>query len=296
VSTPKRTLYALVSLMTLLWSVNYAVAKAALRSFPPLLLAPVRTSIAALLLLPIYWWWRRGAPVAHTPWSAREIGRLAALGVFGVAANQLCFALAMTMTSVAHASLIIATTPVQVLALAALRGQERFTPRKAAGMLVAAAGIALLNLSPGKADRGASAAGDLLVFLGALSFSLYTVASKEIAARHGSVTANTFSYAASAAVTLPLIFWQGRGFGWGAVPAAGWAAVLFMAIFPSVVCYLIFGYALSKLPASRVSAFSYTQPLIATLTGYVALGEPVTAAVALGGMLVLSGVWVTGRG
>lgn len=294
--TSKRTLYGLVLLMTFLWSINYVVAKIALRSFPPLLLAPVRTWMAAALLAPIYWWWQRGAEVAHTPWNAREIGLLSALGIFGVAANQLCFALGMARTSVAHASLIIATTPVQVLVLAALRGQERFTARKIAGMLAAAAGVAVLNLSPGKADRGASLAGDLFVFLGALSFSLYTVASKEIAARHGSVTANTFSYAASAVATLPLIFWQGRGFAWGAVPLSGWLTVVFMAVFPSVVCYLIFGYALSRLPASRVSVFSYTQPFIATLAGLAVLGEPVTPAVALGGLLVLSGVWVTGRG
>ncbi len=283
-------------LMTFLWSINYVVAKIALRSFPALLLAPIRTWMAAALLIPIFWWWQRDAEVAHTPWNAREIGLLSGLGVFGVAANQLFFALGMARTSVAHASLIVATSPVQVLILAAIRGQERFTARKIAGMLVAFAGIAALNLSPGKADRGASLLGDLFVIGGAFAFSLYAVASKEIAARHGSLTANTFSYAASAVATLPLILWQGRGFAWGAVSLSGWLTVAFMAVFPSVVCYLIFGYALSKLPASRVSVFSYTQPLIATLTGLAVLGEPVTPAVALGGLLVLSGVWVTGRG
>jgi drug/metabolite transporter (DMT)-like permease len=90
--------------------------------------------------------------------------------------------------------------------------------------------------------------------------------------------------------------WQGWGFDFGRVTTGGWLTLVYMAVFPSVVCYLIYYHALSKISASRVSAFSYSQPLIATLTGFVALGEPVTGAVALGGVLVLSGVWTTSRG
>jgi drug/metabolite transporter (DMT)-like permease len=69
-----------------------------------------------------------------------------------------------------------------------------------------------------------------------------------------------------------------------------------MAIFPSVLGYLIYCYALTKMPASRVSAFSYLQPLLATILAVPMLGEPVSGSLAGGGALILAGVYVTERG
>jgi DME family drug/metabolite transporter len=69
-----------------------------------------------------------------------------------------------------------------------------------------------------------------------------------------------------------------------------------MVLFPSVVCYLIFYYALRHMAASRLVALAYLQPLLATLMAIVLLGERVTPAVGAGGALVLAGVWVAERG
>jgi drug/metabolite transporter (DMT)-like permease len=159
--------------MTTIWGANYVVAKTALHHFPALLIGPLRAALAAALLAPAWLVvrWRRGGEDA---WTARELSYLGLLGVFGITLNQILFILGMARTSVAHAALIIATTPLQVMALAALRGQERITLRKAAGMLTAVAGVGILHMGDA-AGRGASLAGDLLVFLAAFCFSLYTV-------------------------------------------------------------------------------------------------------------------------
>jgi drug/metabolite transporter (DMT)-like permease len=58
---------------------------------------------------------------------------------------------------------------------------------------------------------------------------------------------------------------------------------------------LIYNYALTYMPASRASAASYLQPLGATLLAVVLLGESLTTALAIGGILVLTGVFVTER-
>ncbi len=294
--TPSREkLYGLISLMTLIWSINYVVAKVALRAFPALLIGPLRAAVAAVLLAPLYLWtrWRRNG---GDPWQRRELLTLAVLGVFGITLNQVFFVLGMNRTSVAHAALLIATTPLQVMLLAALRGQESITPRKACGMLTAVGGIAVLNLGPGRGPQGASFAGDLFVFLAAFSFSVYTVFSKEVTRRHDSVTVNSLGYFAGALAGAPLLLHQSAGFPYSRVPASGWWALAYMALLSSVLCYLIFYYALNHMAATRLAAFSYMQPVIAALAGLVLLGEPITAAVGLGGLLVLSGVWVTGRG
>lgn len=289
-----KALYALILLMTLIWGANYVVAKTALGHFPALLIGPLRAALAAVLLLPVYAAARARRP-RQEAWTVRELGLLGLLGVFGITLNQVFFILGMARTSVAHAALLIATTPLQVMALAGLRGQEPITVRKAAGMMTAVAGVGLLHAGDA-GGRGASLAGDGLVFLAALCFSLYTVFGKEITKRHDSLTVNALGYVAGALAGAPLLVYESLGFDYGRVAAAGWLALAYMTLLASILCYLIFYHALDHMPASRLAAFSYLQPVIAAATGFVFLHEPVTLPVAAGGALVLGGVWVTGRG
>jgi drug/metabolite transporter (DMT)-like permease len=58
---------------------------------------------------------------------------------------------------------------------------------------------------------------------------------------------------------------------------------------------LIYYYALTHIPASRVSAFSYLQPLLATVLAIPFLGETPSASMVTGGCLVLAGVFVAER-
>lgn len=286
-------LYALIGLMTFIWGINYVAAKISLRYFPPLLFAPLRTVFATAFLLPIYFLAKRRKPDS-APWTRREILTLAALGVVGITLNQVFFIIGISMTSVAHAALIISIGPVFVLILAALRGQEQLTGRKTAGMAVAILGVAALQFAPGR-STGASVKGDLLVLLASFLFAVFTIFGKEATLRHDAVTVNTIGYAAGALAGLPVLLWAARSFDFSSASAAGWGMLIYMALFPSVICYMIFYYALTRIDASRVAAFSYTQPVIASLTGLAVLAEPVTLPVAMGGAMVLSGVWLTGR-
>jgi drug/metabolite transporter (DMT)-like permease len=69
-----------------------------------------------------------------------------------------------------------------------------------------------------------------------------------------------------------------------------------MAVFPSVVWYLIYYYALTRVPASRVSAFSYLQPPLAAAMGVLFLGEHITTPLVAGGTVIFTGVVLTERG
>lgn len=277
--------------MVFFWSLNFVIAKVALREWPPMLLSCFRTTLAALFILPVYLWKAGRKPGT---WTRGELPALALLGLFGVALNQIFFVAGMSRTSVGHSALMIGLTPVMVLLLAAARGIEKLSVKKLAGMGVALAGIGVLNLSPAKAT-GASFAGDALVLAAAFTFALFTVGGKSVTKRHDSITVNTFAYIAGAVVLAPLGVWLGWNFPFSALSWKAWAALVYMAAFPSVLCYLIFYYALTYISATRVSAVSYIQPLLATFLGAMLLGEAVTSGLAMGGMLILAGVYISER-
>ena len=287
-------LYSLIAVMVVFWSLNFIVAKIALRTFPPLLLAGLRTTLAALLILPLYWWKRRRENVPEL-WGGGEGRSVVLIALFGVALNQVLFVLGLSRTSVAHSALVVAVSPVLVLLISGFLGHESVSRWKMLGMAIAVAGVAVLNLAPTKM-RGASILGDSLTFLAVLTFALYTVTSKQLAARHGALALTTFAYLGGALILAPVTLWLGWNFAFSATNLTGWLSVVFMAAFPSVLCYLIYAHALTTIPASRVSAFSYLQPLIAGAVAVPVLGEPITSALATGGALVLAGVCITERG
>jgi drug/metabolite transporter (DMT)-like permease len=287
-------LYILIVAMVMLWSANYIVVKVALREFPPLLLCGLRVSIAGLLMIPAYLWQNSAGA-----WGKRDLPVLLYLGLFGMTLNQLFFLLGLSRTSVVHSVLIISMTPIFVLLIATLMKQERITARKAAGMLIALSGVAILHALPSPNAAPAvrpSLLGDLFIFGAAVTFSWFTVMGKSVTLRHSGITVNTFGYVGGALALAPMTIYQSRNFAFSGVSPAGWTTLVYMALFPSVICYMIFYYALTRISASRVSAFSYLQPLITTLLAVIALRERVTLPMIAGGVVIFSGVCLAERG
>ncbi|MBC7926079.1 MAG: DMT family transporter [Bryobacteraceae bacterium] len=285
-------LYALILLMVLIWSANYVIGKFALREMPPLLVVGLRMLISGLAMLPIYFWNQRST--GNRGWTARDLPLILGLGLLGVGLNQLLFVVGLSRTTVAHASLMIGLTPILVLSFAALSGQERLSPLRILGMLCALGGIAVLQFGP-STDKIATPAGDVLVFLGGLTFAIFTIVGKATMGRVGGIVVNTCAYAGTGLAMLPLTIYLGRDFNFSAVTPAAWASLLYMAICPSVIAYLIYYHALSRIPASRLSTFTYLQPLLATGMAIPLLGEHPTAGLMTGGALILAGVFLAER-
>ena len=292
----RRILYALIFLMVAFWSGNYIVGKIALREFPPVLVAGLRIGFAGLMILPFGLRERfAGGSAGATPGAASTV-RLVLLGVFGVTLNQVFFIVGLSRTSVAHAAILIGLTPIQVLVLACLRGQERITAQRAVGMAIALAGVALLKAFEPEAAAGATWLGDLFTFLAGTFFAIFTVLGKEVAKLYSAVTVNAHAYVGGAVALAPVTLWEISRHSLAHISAGAWMAVLYMALFSSVIAYLIYYYALMHVSASRVSAFSYLQPVFATAMGAALLREHVGAPVIAGGLVILSGVYLVERG
>jgi drug/metabolite transporter (DMT)-like permease len=288
----KARLYFLLSLMLLFWSLNFTIGKVALREFPSMLLVGIRTSFAAAFTLPIYFWQCRGK---REVWkNTTDFWWLLTLGIFGVILNQLFYVVGLSLTSVAHAAIIVTLTPVTVLIFAALLKQEHFTLLKALGMTIAASGVLVIQLSKDQAS-GATPLGDGFCFLSVLGFAMFTVKSKQFTQRHSGLTAITVAYVGGAIALAPVTVWMGSRFDLARVSAAAWLSLIYMAVFSAVIAYLIYYYALTYLPASRVSAVSYLQPVVATLFAVIVLGERISTVLIIGGILVLTGVVITER-
>jgi len=298
-AAPSRAaIVASLAAIILIWAVNFVAVKVGVRYFPALTLAAFRVTLATLVMVPVY----LANPSARgLRFSGRDIWTFAYLGFFSVVMNQVGFTVGLRYTSVTHSAVIVGMGPVYALVLAVLMKLEKATRAKVLGMTIAFAGIAVLAADNVKSAHS-SLLGDAIVFCGSMGFALYVVLGKRVAGRYDSLTMTAFNHFAGGLLILPLAvrgWWALRVSGeLGRIAWQGWAAMVYMAVFASALAYLLYFWLLRYFEPSRLSAFTYALPVVATLMGIVWLGEPATWGQAVGGILALAGLyWVeAGRG
>ena len=288
-----RSGFVAAALAVIIWGTNYSIAKRALVEIDPFAVAFARAAAGVVFfgaLLAVRR--RRGSVVANL---AAGLRRALPLGLTGIFANQLFFMTGLHRTSAAHSAILIGLLPVFVLLLSSALHQERILAPRLAGILIAFAGVTLIALEHGVAFEAPSLAGDLLTMCGVLAFAGYTVWGKPVLKEYGPYDATALAFLTGGAliliVTLPAALRQD----WAAVTPGAAACLGFVVIFSTIVAYILYYEAVSRLEPSKVAAFMYLQPIVAAIVAYVFLGERFSAAFLAGGILVLGGVLIAER-
>jgi drug/metabolite transporter (DMT)-like permease len=290
-----------MAFLLFVWSLNYVVAKIGLRELPGLALGSFRLVTAGVVSLPAVFFLRAGRrQEIKVKLEASRSGKFGALwvvtylGFFGVVLNQGCYTVGLDYTSVSHSALIIACAPIFILAFSWGLRLEALTRRKAAGMALAFAGAAVAGLEQA-GSAGAGVSGDLLTLLAGIGLAFYTVLGKRPVAEYGALRLSLMTNIAGAILVLPIavreILVLARSGQLSTVGLEGWGAVIYMGVLASAVSYFVYFWVLRYMTPARLGAVSYLQPIGATLLGFVLLGEPVTRRVAIGGLLVIAGVY-----
>ncbi|ACG74163.1 protein of unknown function DUF6 transmembrane [Anaeromyxobacter sp. K] len=271
---------------------TYLAAKRALGELSPFEVALVRFGLSSLafgLLL-----WRRPVRVAR-----RDLLALLGLGVIAIPVNQGLFLAGMAWTTPGHAALLYALTPVFVFLIARVRLGERAGPAKLAGIALAFAGVVVVLLGRGVVGLHGSSrqlAGDLLILLAVVAWSVFAVAGKPYAQRYGAVGSTGVALVLGTLVYLPVGLVATDWSRLGALSATGWASLGYLVLLTSVVAYILYYWALSRAEASRVAIWSNLQPVLTALLAWAIAGERLTAPFVAGGAMVIAGVILTERG
>lgn len=280
-------------LVTVCWATNIIAGKEALTGFGPLALAQLRV-LGAALVFAIVFLASRGWPAARGL-TFREWMFMLLVAANGITLNQVFFIGGLARSSVSHTALIVALGPVMVLVLACLMRLESLTGLKFAGMLIAFSGVGVLTVDKAGNADGGHWIGDLILLAASAVFAYYTILVKEVATRFDALALNALTFAMGALLMVPFSARALLQASWTMLPARAWWGLAYMVVLGSVVPYLLFAWALTELAASRVAAFSYVQPVIATGLGIWLLAERLTAKVVVGGALILLGVYLTER-
>jgi len=294
-------LFVALVFLIFVWSLNYVVGKVGLREVPALALAAFRLVLAGVVSVPLLFFTPAGRTNEHkvTPEISKK-GRLQTLwtvtylGFLNAILNQGCYTVGLNYTSVSHSSVIIACAPIFILLFSWAMRIEPLTKGKIVGMALAFAGAVAVGVQAGSA--GAGVAGDLLSFVTGIGFALYTVLGKRAVAVYSALRLSLLSNIAGAVLVVPVAVWQFLALAHsgqlGRIGVDGWGSVVFMGVLASAVCYVLYFWLLRYMTPASLGSATYLQPVGATLLGLLLLGESINFRVAMGGLLVIAGVYV----
>jgi len=220
----------------------------------------------------------------------RDAIRLLVAGVVIVAGYHLSLNIGEESTASGIAALIVALSPALTMALAIAFGIERFSLRVAAGLAVAFAGVVVVvGLGSGEEFSLSGLKGPLIVLGAPLSFALYNVLLKPLFARYDLLALTATTSLVGTFALLPILAGSDLG-GIGSVAGGDVALILYLGIFSTLLGYIGWNIGLRAFGPTRAVTATYAIPALAVLFGAVTLEEPVTAWIAVGGLLIVGGV------
>ncbi|WP_425197137.1 DMT family transporter [Polaromonas sp.] len=248
-----------------------------------------------LFALPIFavmaWWASRGkAALTRKDW----------LGVLWLGFTGYYLASFLDFAGLAYITaslerLILYLNPTLVLLLGLVLYRRRISARQIIGMAISYSGVVLVFGHEITLLGPEAAWGALLVFLSAVSYALYLVYSGEMVKRLGALRLVGLATTVACLCCI-LQFLLLRPLGAAAVaPEVIWLSVLNATLCTAAPVLMVM-MAIERIGAGLAAQTGMVGPMSTILMGVLILGEPFTAWVAAGTVLVIAGIFVFSRG
>ena len=279
--------YARLLLLAAIWGAAFIFLRVAAPVMGPVWTPEVRVLLGGLAVLA---WLRFAGQDADL---LRHRRAYLVVGTVNIAIPFALFSYAAMHAPAGLLSIVNSTAPIFGIAWAAAFGDERVTARKAAGMALGIAGVALIA-RPGSAPADAQLDWAIVAVLGATcSYGVTGVLIKRFARDVAPRAMAAGNQLAAALVLLPLL---------PLLPPLGMpsalviANLLALALLASGVAFLLYFRLIADIGMTRALAVTYLIPLFGVLWGWLFLGETLPAAAFAGGALILAGTLLVTRG
>lgn len=182
------------------------------------------------------------------------------------------------------------SAPIFVVGLTWVLYQEKTPPFQLGGVLMAVAGAAVLSFETFDNPK-IFLNGFLFAFLSAIALAIYLSFAKKGVTEYG--LWNYFGKV-NLVAAISLLLWI-LLIGGTPISTTGLVYGLLLATVPGVMGHAAFQYSMSRVRSAIVSVSTLGEPLLGTIVAWLLLDQALTGAQVFGGLLILTGVYVTSR-
>jgi len=248
-----------------------------------------------LFALPIFlvmaWWASRSKP----PLSGRDWAGVIGLGFTGYYLSSFLDFLGLQYITASLERLILYLNPTLVMLLGWLLYRKTFRAVQLAGMAISYCGVILVFGHEVQLQGGQAALGTLLVFASAVTYAIYLVYSGELVQRLGSLRlVGLATSVACLCCLLQFVVLRPLGSALEVAPQVIWLSVLNATLCTALPVLMVM-MAIERIGPALSAQTGMVGPMSTILMGVLILGEPFTAWVAAGTVLVIAGIFVFSR-
>lgn len=280
----KAKLYASFAIVYVAWGSTFLAIRLGVQDLPPLLFAAGRSFLAGLLLLALALYRRETFPATRREWLIVALFGLVMIALSNGASTYSLKHLPSNEVALLNSSLALWLAGFGMLGP---KGQSLHV-RSVVGLLLGFAGVVLLVVREGIAFD-AHFGWQMLTVGGCMVWAAATIVFRNMTLATGTMAFNA------------LLMWFG-GFGLlfggivaGDLPQWHWGprglwAMLYLSVVGSALTYTAYGWLVKNVRTDRVATFAYVNPAIATVLGWLVLGETLSPQQMLGMLVILAGV------
>jgi drug/metabolite transporter (DMT)-like permease len=267
----------------LLWGSTYLGIRVAVVTIPPYLMTGVRYFIAGVLLFALQWLAAKKKPPLPRP---EQLAQIAVTGLLLLVIGNGFLCVAETRVETGTAALLIATTPIWMLLIDALRTRKAPSAVAIGGIILGSAGIAML------VGRMSGHADVLLAGLIVLASIAWAAGSIYLRGKDTGPFSASFEMIAGGVfcVVVGLFVGESSRLHIHAISAASLWGMVWLITGGAMAGYSAFAYAVRTLPTATVATYAYVNPVVAVVLGALILREPVTWNIVAGGAAVVASV------
>lgn len=282
-------IYLLLILQQFISSTTHIFAKNLTFELPPSLTLLLRSLFASLFFIVLL----RVRRQKLISFETSDIFRFIILGILNIPLNQLLFFVSIKLTTAPNVALAYALSPIFILIIAVVFFNEKVNLAKIFGIIIAFLGITFVLLENGVSLKSEYFAGNILALIASLCWALFSTYGKPLIKKYGSIYSTALAMNIGFLLFLPISFALGDYNRINLVAPIHLAQILYLAIMTSGLAYLIWYYALKKLPASNVGVFNNLQPVFTTILSVIFFKQKLSLIYVLGGLMVILGVILT---
>ena len=226
-----------------------------------------------------------------------DILPLLLMAVSGVFLYNIMFFKGLQTISAGRASLIIAAVPTVIAIGSAVIFKEKFTISKAAGFMLALVGVTTVigNGNPMTMLTQGASSGDICILGCVFSWTVYSLTGKPVMKKVSPFNAVFWSCLFGTIMLAVPAFSNNLIPEVQKITLLDFGCVLFLAFLGTTLGFSWYCDAIGKIGPSKAGIFINLVPITAILLGVVLLGESVGLPLIIGGILTISGVWLTNR-
>ena len=266
------------------------LAKLVQEEMGPIFATLLPMALATLCLIPLVR--TRQGRSGNTPRiGGSDLVRFGVIGIFGQVVAQLGVTWGVGLAPASNAALLSLTLPIATAVMAYLLLGERMTFVRWLSFALAVAGVLQCSGIDWNELRfaGGGVSGNVLIMLGVLGSAFYNVYGKKLLDRFSPLEVLLYSYYAVLICLVPLtiVLEPGAFHGMASFGPKVWLGIVLLAGLQYFLSMILFLTVLTRLDAAQAGLSNYLIPVFGVLIAAIALGERLTARMAIGGLVVL---------